>query len=84
MHIVRETNPLNRKKKRSASPPHFEFANAISCNKRMATIRISRAYEAAFNVGPAFTFTLFLHYTGKLALAKGDKNWPTFSLMDSN
>ena len=35
---------------------HFEFAIPISCNKRMATIRIFRAYEAAFNVGPAFHF----------------------------
>jgi hypothetical protein len=50
----------------------------------MASVRIFRAYEAAFNVGPAFPFTLVLHYTGKLALAKGGKNWPTFSLMDSN
>jgi hypothetical protein len=35
-------------------------------------------------VRPAFPFTLVLHYTGKLALAKGGENWPTFSLMDSN
>jgi hypothetical protein len=50
----------------------------------MATVKDFQAYEPAFNVGPAFTFTLFQHYTGKLPLAKGDKNWPTFSLMDSN
>ena len=65
-------------------PLHFEFAIPIGCNKRMASVRIFWAYEAAFNVGPAFPFTLVLHYTGKLALAKGGKNWPTFSLMDSN
>jgi hypothetical protein len=44
----------------------------------MTTIRIFRAYEAAFNVGPA------LYPKAMLALVKGDKNWPTFSLMDSN
>jgi hypothetical protein len=65
-------------------PLRFEFAVPIGCNKRTATGRIFRAYEAAFNVGPVFPFTLVLHYTGKLALAKGGKNWPTFSLMDSN
>jgi len=39
----------------------------------MASVRIFRAYEAAFNVGPAFPFTLVLHYTGKLALARGEE-----------
>ena len=33
-------------------PLHFEFAIPIGCNKRTTSVRMFRAYEAAFNVGP--------------------------------